>query len=568
MRTLHGPIPPALAALLLALLAVPPANAQTDTAGIAVAPNHAANETGPTTIPDGLGGSFVGFIGSTSAPFNESQYAPYVAHVDANGVPVAGWNIWAIGYLDVGPASTRIASPGPGEVWVGPYSVDPFPGQPNLVARPIRDFGITIPDSSVTTERSYYGLSLVALDAGGVLVTGVFGTALRVARIESSGAFTELPDVPLPRPFWSPPAPEAFGPRPISDGAGGAWIACELGANTNLDPSDIAAVRLSADGSPQLTPAYRMVCTATRNQHEAVLAADGSGGVFIAWTDQRDLTKSSDVYAAHLLADGSLAPGWQVQGNPIASFTGDQFQPQIVGDGSGGVWLAWTDSRSGANDIYYTHIGPDGAPRSGFPVGGKPLCAATGGQIDSRIVADGEGGFYAVWQDDRNGNLDLYAQHIYSTGVVMPGWVADGLPICTDPTPQSSPGLVLSSPHHALATWIDTRTVYQKVYAAVLPPDGPVAGVAPGTPGVALSVRAAQDPARGTVSLFVTSSEAGDVRVTLHDVTGRVVGERVLQGPVSAASVQFTAARLGPGLYFARASRSGATTNARVSLVR
>jgi hypothetical protein len=566
MRTLHGPIPPALTALLLVMLAVPRVNAQTDTAGKAVAPNHANNEVGPTTIPDGLGGAFVGFIGNTSCPLCAIAYAHFVAHVDANGDPVAGWSTGAIGNLDVSSAPAVIASSEPGLVWVAPSNV--FAGAPDhFLARPIRDLGITVPDSSVTTALNYAGVSLVAQGAGGVLVTGV-GSALRVARIESSGAFTELPDVPLPHPFWSAPAPEAFGPRPVSDGAGGAWIACELGTNNGQGPSDIAAVRLSADGSAALTPAYRMVCTAIRNQHEAVLAVDGSGGVFIAWADQRDLTKSSDVYAAHLLADGSLAPGWQAQGTPIASFPGDQFQPQIVGDGSGGVWLAWTDSRSGENDIYYTHLGSDGAPRSGFPVGGNPLCAAAGGQIDSRIVADGEGGFYAVWLDDRNGNLDLYAQHIHSTGVVMPGWVADGLPICTDPTPQLSPALVLSSPHHALATWIDTRTVYQKVFAATLPPDGPVAGVAPGTPRVGLSVRAAQDPARGTVGLFVSSSEAGDVRVTLHDVTGRVVGERVLQGPVNAASVQFAASRLGPGLYFARAARSGATTNTRVSLVR
>ena len=567
MRMLHGPIARALTALLLALIAVPPAIGQTDAAGKAVAPNHLSLEMGPATIPDGLGGAFVGFIGSTTCPSCGIQYAHYVAHVDASGDPVAGWNTDAIGNLDVGSSPASIASSEPGQVWIGAEDVG-F-GEPWFVARPIRSFGITVPDSSVTVERDYLAVSLVALESSDVLVTGLLGNALRTARIEPSGVFTEFQDIALPSQFWStPPASEGRGPRAISDGTGGAWIACELGTSNGGDPSDIAAVRLSADGSAALTPAYRMVCTAARNQYQVVQAADGSGGVFITWTDLRDLTKSSDLYAAHLLADGSRPPGWQIQGNPIASFTGDQFQPQIAADGSGGVWLVWTDSRSGENDIYYTHLDPDGTPRSGFPVGGMPLCAAAGGQIEPQIVADGEGGFYADWLDDRNGNLDLYAQHIHSTGVVMPGWVADGLPICTDPTPQQSPGLVLSSPHHALATWIDTRTVYQKVYAATLPPDGAETGVAPRTPAVALSVRAAQDPARGTVELVVSSSEAGDVRVTLHDVTGRVVGERVLQGPVSAASVQFGAGQLGPGLYFARASRPGATTSARVSLVR
>ena len=411
----------------------------------------------------------------------------------------------------------------------------------------------------MASNQSHFRNSLTVLPTGRILLASKSSSELLVAFIEPDGGVTEgNGTITVPATF----SQNFEGPPGISDGGDGAWVLCEV---ASLTDRNIAIVRVAADGSV-LT--VRTVCSATRDQTEGAMAPDGSGGVFVAWSDARDLSKSLDVYAAHLLPDGTRVPGWGIQGNPIASLAGDQFQPQIVLDGSGGAWLVWIDSRSGGNDIYFTHLGADGSPEAGFPAGGRPLCAATGSQVAPRIVADGEGGFYAVWSDGRGGGLDLYAQHIHSTGAVMPGWVGDGVAVCTEGSDQVSPALVLSSPHHALATWIDQRMGYHKVFAATLPLDAPVTGVPQQAPGMTFSIGAAHDPARGAVELTVSSSQEGEVRVTLHDVTGRVVGERVLQGPVNAATVRFTAERLGPGLYFARASRPGATTNARVSLVR
>jgi hypothetical protein len=316
-----------------------------------------------------------------------------------------------------------------------------------------------------------------------------------------------------------------------------------------------------------LTPSHRVVCNAIRKQLDGVIAPDGSGGIYAAWTDRRDLTKSGDIFAQHVLADGSIAPGWLSQGRAIASFTGDQFMPSIVPDGAGGLWLAWIDSRSGENDLYYTRLGAGGVPAAGFPVGGRPLCAAAGSQVSVELVADGNGGFYAAWLDARDGEIDLYAQHIHATGVVMPGWITDGHPICTEPSVQGSPGLLVLSPGHVLATWNDTRQGSRKAYTALLPADGEVVGV-PLLPRLALELRAGQDPARGAIDLVVSSGGADPVRVTLHDVAGRTLGERILEGPLHATPVRFDARGFGPGLYFARATRGATAATARVSLVR
>lgn len=553
-----GAIP--LLATLMLVLAFANARAQTATAGHAVAPTHLAYEGVPTTVPDGMGGAFIGLRAIVA--FVGDQPATFVAHVDATGTPVPGWNVEGIGPLAIDYTfPVNIASVTPGRAWLAPdyfcVGCDPF------LARAVGDLGLTVPDSSVAGGRDYQNLSITALASGRILIASkrTVPAELQVAFIEHNGALTESgATITLPA-AWDPPG-NSVGPPAMSDGVGGAWVLCDI-APTSTD-RNLAIVRIASTGSP-LT--VRTVCSATRDQTEGVMCRDGGQGVFIAWTDARDLTKAHDVFAAHLLADGNRATGWGIQGNAIASVAGDQFQPQIVSDFQGGAWLVWTDSRSGENDIYYTHIGADGTLKAGFPVGGKALCAATGSQVSPRAVADGDGGFYAVWLDQRSGGLDLYAQHIRWTGLVMPGWTANGLAVCTEGTDQQSPALVLTSTDHALATWIDSRAGYQKVYAAALPPDAPPAGVAPRLTATALSLKAAQDPARGEVVLLVSSTESGDVRVSLHDVTGRLVSERTIAGPVSDAHVRFATERLVPGLYFARASRAGTLASTRISLV-
>ena len=551
-------------------LLVSPAHSQPELAGHPVAPGHAAAEALPVTVPDGAGGVFVAFKG---APFDPNYGTPsvYVAHADASGEPFPGWTPVAIGSLyDYAQLPPILAATSPGRAWVAPDIYFSAGCCTPYLVRAAGASGLTLPDSSQAcgSDRRYN--SLAEIGSGRMLVASKYGPggtgALSLAIVEATG---ELNQVPLPVGIpgsWNLSALDDWrGPVMLADGGGGAWVLCEF-TTTNLPGDlDLAALRIAADGSSALSPSSRVVCAAQREQSEARPALDAAGGVFIVWTDRRDLTKAADVFASHLLADGSFAPGVPIQGRAIASLAGDQFQPQIAADGSGGAWLAWTDSRSGENDLYYTHIGPDCLPRPGFPAGGRALCAVAGSQIQPQIAADGEGGFYAVWLDQRDGELDLYGQHVHATGAVMPGWIDDGLPICTEGSAQASPSVVLSSPHHAIATWSDTRTGYEKVYAAALPEDGSTTGV-PFGESPRLSLAPVVNPIRGSIELRVSSPDDGPIRVTLVDVSGRVRAEQVVAGPIQDARLRFDPP--GPGLYFLRAEQRGGRTSGRVAVVR
>ena len=86
---------------------------------------------------------------------------------------------------------------------------------------------------------------------------------------------------------------------------------------------------------------------------------DGVGGVYLAWMNY---TGTYRVYAQHLTGSGLPAPGWPVDGAPLAPDTpGDQQAPDMVADGLGGAIVTWYDgrNRSSGYDIYAQKISPD-----------------------------------------------------------------------------------------------------------------------------------------------------------------------------------------------------------------
>ena len=93
--------------------------------------------------------------------------------------------------------------------------------------------------------------------------------------------------------------------------------------------------------------------------------------------------------------------------------------PQLVADGAGGSFVAWADSRNGNYDIFVARVSSSGS----ISWGPTNICSATGDQKNPHVAADGSGGFFVAWEDGRttaNGK-DVYAQRVTSTGRVRAG---------------------------------------------------------------------------------------------------------------------------------------------------
>jgi hypothetical protein len=251
-----------------------------------------------------------------------------------------------------------------------------------------------------------------------------------------------------------------------------------------------------------------------------VVVPDGANGALFAWMDGRvGGIAGMDVYGQHLTAAGALAGGWVAAGEPLAVAAGQQKFPVGISDGLGGMFLAFADSRAGAAfvfDVYVVRIlgNSDAAP--GWLVTGNALCVAAGSQDGLSITADASGGAIVAWTDDRSGTDDIYSQRISLTGTIPAGWAVDGEPLAVVPGVQTLASAVGDAANGVLVAWQDGRTGADDVYAqrvtglgAIGPALDPL-GIAVATGAVIQSApTAVTDGAGGLIVAFEDSTIGG-----------------------------------------------------------
>jgi hypothetical protein len=248
---------------------------------------------------------------------------------------------------------------------------------------------------------------------------------------------------------------EVNGPRAVADGAGGAVVAWMDYRNGN---QDIYAQRVLASGA--VDPAWpadgRALCTAPNDQWWPRMVADGAGGAIVTWQDYRG---DGDIYAQRVLADGTFGLAWPVDGLSVCTAVNGQFTPTIVGDGAGGAIVTWSDFRNGDGDIYSQHVLAGGNVDPAWPVDGRALCLAANDQSNPVIVTDGAAGAIVAWEDFRTGfpAYDIYAQRVLWNGTIAPAWPADGRAMCAAVDRQLTPAIVTDGASGAIVTWADYR---------------------------------------------------------------------------------------------------------------
>lgn len=244
-------------------------------------------------------------------------------------------------------------------------------------------------------------------------------------------------------------------PQIISDGQGGVIICWH--DYRSLYSSDIYAQKLDKLGSPQWHGVNGIViCNATSFQVDPKLVSNGNGGAIVAWADIRE-GKQYHVFAQLINSKGDLL--WENNGNRVCDIASYQYAPEIATDGKQGAIIVWLDDRNETFHIYTQRIDNSGSIM--FPPEGVLVSTRAGKQINSKIVADGEGGAVIAWQVIK-GTVEnasrVFVQKMSRNGSIK--WRQQGVPVCLANGKQIEPHLVLDGQGGAVVIWDDIRKGY------------------------------------------------------------------------------------------------------------
>lgn len=300
----------------------------------------------------------------------------------------------------------------------------------------------------------------------------------------------------------------------VPDGFGGVLVAW---AGTNAGVRGIFGSRVLPDG--QVHPAwpptgYKACCTNPAFTNNPRLAADGSGGAFLAWTQQQpEPAFARDVFVQHLTPLGALAAGWQTDGIRMVQGPAFQSDHHVLPAPGGGLYLTWVAADGG----YLKRVTPSGTIEGGWPAQGLR-------------VFNGEVGFLNLQPDGQDGAVisavtNPAAACVVSTRRVSPGAQLEAAAVLGTTTQYCSRRMVVSTydqAHGALHAWLDERSG-QQVYAGrtLL---GPPASVAPGW--TSTGVRVSTTPGNQSYIKFPGLAPDGDggAFIALDSYVGSVSG--------------------------------------------
>ncbi len=462
----------------------------------------------PRAASDGAGGAFIAWRDYRSGTGGFDDLDVYVQHVTLSGEVAPGWTLNGVGACTA-PAyqdATDLVSDGQGGVilvWED-YRTRPITGS-DIYAMRLTASGELAPGWPVNgvavcvAPQDQWFPKLIADGSGGAII------AWQDYRYGDSSTFTN-PQVFAQHltasggvaPGWPADGLQVTtqpsgGPEVVSDGLGGALIVWLTG--------DVYAQRITGAGTIAAGwPAAGLaVCTAREGQGNQTVCTDGAGGAFVAWEDYRTYFgfgsrfSFADVYAHHVMADGTLAPGWPVDGLGIATGPGLQASPFIVPDGVGGAVLAWVDLGSGTEGVHAERITPSGNPAGGWSAGGRPVSTAAGSQFVPQVAPDGESGaFIAFVLEASHDNVQI--QHLTATGDIAAGWSDAGTPVASPQSSQYQPTIAASG-IGAIVAWNDGRNLVSDIYAQRFESGGVV-------PVEVSLVSAEATPGRATLTWF------------------------------------------------------------------
>jgi hypothetical protein len=175
----------------------------------------------------------------------------------------------------------------------------------------------------------------------------------------------------------------------------------------------------------------------------------------IAWHDARD--GNDEIYVARVHPSGYTA-GDEIR---VTNAAGASRYASIAWTGDEYA-VAWQDDRDGNGEIYAARLDALGAK-----IGGDVRVTNAAGSSEQPSLAWNGSGFGVAWHDDRDGNWEIYFARLYTTAAK----IGDDVRVTTQAAVSGYPALAWTGADYGIA-WHDQRDGDWEVYLAVFDPAG------------------------------------------------------------------------------------------------
>jgi len=238
----------------------------------------------------------------------------------------------------------------------------------------------------------------------------VFAAEVGENQIEWSGQvnINHYPDTP----FYYNLEQDTNSPQIVSDGSDGAFISWNH-LDTQLEGDDwyeLYCQRIDSDGNPQWAHDIRVsegIYPLIAGHQVITDSAAGAIYVFGSFNPNEDY---NEIWAQRVDGSGSRLWPTGASGVKISDYTMFENQLSTATDGSGGVVVAWSDTRNPSDrDIYAQRVNSSGSKL--WDEWGFPICSESAHQVSPDISSYNNGNIIA-WQDKRSDTGDIYAQRM------------------------------------------------------------------------------------------------------------------------------------------------------------
>jgi len=188
---------------------------------------------------------------------------------------------------------------------------------------------------------------------------------------------------------------------------------------------------------------------AGQNQYDPRLIIDATENQYIAWWD--DSSGNPDIYLSKYTSAGTDAWSGPVTVNNTNAE--DQKYPDVA-FANNLIHVVWHDERNDQGDIYYNSFDQTGNKQHGSDI---IINTDSGTNLQSypKIFAANDQLLYIAWLDDREGKDNVYLQLINDTGTAL--WGNEILVNESAATQINSLCITADSEYNAFVTWDDNR---------------------------------------------------------------------------------------------------------------